>query len=399
MGKTWDAVVIGGGLVGSSVAYQLACDGLRTLLIEQDELSSGASGANFGLIQVQDCEFGLSTELTVESLRLHQTLESELDSDLERCDSGYLLLIENEQQWALMEERALALRARGLAVQLLDHGEVCRLEPSIAPETLIGALYDPNEGHLNPFSLVRAYVARGKDRGLEVRTHTHATGIDTHGGRVTGVTTRDGTIATDNVVLCTGAWTRSLVRKLGLDLPVRWLHGEAIVTEPMPRVANNGMMTASFFETMHGDTQGEPENPEGGTGSNCEKLVGFCLTQRPAGHALIGEASCITGVLGNRSSPVALPALAAEAARRIPRLQDAKVLRTWGANVLFTGDRRPLLGPIDGVDGLLLATGLKSTIILTPLVGRLAADMVTGREVDPRLVEFSPMRFLALAPP
>lgn len=130
MGKTWDAVVIGGGLVGSSVAYQLACDGLRTLLIEQDELSSGASGANFGLIQVQDCEFGLSTELTVESLRLHQTLESELDSDLERCDTGYLLLIENQQLWALMEERALALRAIALPYSCWTRGRSAAWSPA-----------------------------------------------------------------------------------------------------------------------------------------------------------------------------------------------------------------------------------------------------------------------------
>jgi sarcosine oxidase subunit beta len=330
-------------------------------------------------------------ELTVESFRLHKTLESELDCDLERHNAGYLLLIENEQQWALMEERGAALRASGLDVELLSHDEVCRLEPSMDPETLLGALYDPNEGHLNPFALVRAYVRRGTDCGLQVRTQVQATGIDIQGGRVTGVSTHDGAIQAGNVILCTGAWTPGLVKGLALDLPVQWLHGEAIVTEPMPRIANNGMMTASFFETMHGDEEDGASHEQA---EPTEKTVGFCLTQRPGGHALIGEASCITDVIGTHSTVGAIPSLAAEAVRRIPCLRHAKVLRTWAGNVLFTGDRRPLLGGVDGIDGLLFATGLKSTIILTPLVGRLAADMVAGRKVDPRLAEFSPMRFL-----
>ena len=92
-GQSWDAVVVGGGLVGSSAAYHLAKAGLRTLLIERGNLASGASGANFGLVQVQDAEFGLSLELTLRGFAQFSTLEAELDYDLGYRRSGYLLLI------------------------------------------------------------------------------------------------------------------------------------------------------------------------------------------------------------------------------------------------------------------------------------------------------------------
>ncbi len=87
--------------------------------------------------------------------------------------------------------------------------------------------------------------------------------------------------------------------------------------------------------------------------------------------------------------------IAREARRRFPALQQAAIIRGWAIPVAFVSDNRPLLGPVDEVAGLLVATGLKSTIILTPLVGALVADMVAGRNLDPRLAEFSPSRAVA----
>jgi sarcosine oxidase subunit beta len=171
------------------VAYHLAQAGMRTLLVEQGDLASGASGANFGRVQVQDAELGLSLELTLRSFARFATLEAELDYDLGYRTAGYLLLIENERQWAVMAERAAALQAAGVDVQLIDGEEVSRLEPHLSPETLAGALYHAEEAELNPFALVHAYARRGRDRGMEVWTHTQVTSIESQGGRISGVNT------------------------------------------------------------------------------------------------------------------------------------------------------------------------------------------------------------------
>ena len=374
-----DAVVIGGGLIGSSTAYHLARAGVRTLLIEQGDLASGASGANFGNVQVEDAEFGLSLELTLRSYARFASLSAELDYEVSYRRTGNLLLIENQHQWALMQQRAARLQAAGVRAALLDRDETRRLEPGLAPGAIIGALYNPEEGTLDPFRLVHAYALRGRDAGLEVWTHTPVTGIQVRGGRVIGVTTARGPVSAGWVILAAGAWSHALGRTAGVELPVEWVHGEALITEVLPTTARNAMTTAAFFEATEGAD---------------EQSVGFCLRQRPRGNVMLGEAARVTRRLGRESTASALPAVAAEARRWLPALRRAAVIRSWAIPVAFVPDSRPLLGPVDGIAGLLVATGLKSTIILTPLVGELVAGMVTGATQDPRLAEFSPTRTL-----
>ena len=376
-GQGWDVVVVGGGLIGSAAAYHLARSGMRTLLIEQGDLASGASGANFGNVQVQDAEFGLSLELTLQGYEKFSSLEAELDYDLDYQRTGSLLLIENEHQWVAMQQRAASLQVAGVAAQLLDRDEVCRLEPSLSPEAVIGALFHANEGNLNPFKLVHAYALRGRQHGLEVWTHTEVTGISVQGERVTGVDTNQGHVAASWAVLATGAWARRLAQTAAVDLPLCWVHGEALITEPLPPLARHGISSAAFFEA---------------TEESEEQVVGFCLRQRPEGNVMIGEAAYVTGTLGRRVTATALPAIAREARRRFPALRQAAIMRGWAIPVAFVPDNRPLLGAVDEIEGLVVATGLKSTIVLTPLAGTLIAALVSGSDVDPRLAEFSPSR-------
>jgi sarcosine oxidase subunit beta len=375
--QKWDVVVVGGGLIGSAAGYHLARSGARTLLIEQGDLASGASGANFGLVQVQDAEFGFDLELTLQGYEIFESLEAELDYDLEYHRTGSLLLIENEQQRTIVERRAARLQAAGVAVQVLEGEEVCRLEPSLSSEGAIAALYHANEGELNPFKLVHAYSLRGRQHGLEIWTHTRVTKVRVQGGRVAGVETHIGFTAADWVVLAAGAWAQPLAQTAGVSLPLRWVHGEALVTEPMAPLTSHSIASAAFYEA---------------TEESEEQAVGFCLRQRPEGNVMVGEAAFVTETLQRRVTSTALPAIAREAQRRFPALRQAAIVRSWAIPVAFVPDNRPLLGPVDEVAGLLVATGLKSTIILTPLVGALVASMVTGCEIDPRLVEFSPSR-------
>ncbi|MFN2224811.1 MAG: NAD(P)/FAD-dependent oxidoreductase [Anaerolineae bacterium] len=378
--RGYDAVVVGGGLIGSAAAYHLALSGVRTLLLENGDLASGASGANFGLVQVQDAEFGLSLELTLKGYQAFSSLQAELDYDVGYRRAGSLLLIDNDQQWSTVEERVRRLRSAGVDTQLLDGEEVCRLEPSLSPESAIGAQYHPDEGELNPFKLIQAYALRGRQHGLEIRTHTEVTQVRVRAGRVTGVDTPAEHILAGWVVLAAGAWARYLGRTAGVDLPLHWVHGEALITEPLGPLARHSIGSAAFYEATEESDQQE---------------VGFCLRQRPEGNVMVGEAAFVTDALGRGVTANALPAIARQAQRRFPALRQAAVIRGWAIPVAFVPDNRPLLGPVPEVEGLLVATGLKSTIVLTPLFGALIADMVLGREVDPRLAEFSPTRAVA----
>jgi glycine/D-amino acid oxidase-like deaminating enzyme len=191
------------------------------------------------------------------------------------------------------------------------------------------------------------------------------------------VETRAGRVSAGWVVLAAGAWARRLARTAGVNLPLQWVHGEALITEPLPPLAHNAISSAGFFEE---------------TESSDAQIVGFCLRQRPEGNVMIGEAAALTRALRRRVTPGALPAVAGAAVRHYPALRGAAVLRGWAIPVAFMADNRPLLGPVDEVGGLVVATGLKSTIVLTALAGAWVADVVTGHPLDPRLAEFSPSR-------
>jgi sarcosine oxidase subunit beta len=302
---------------------------------------------------------------------------------LDYRQTGSLLLIESEKQWASMEHRAAALNGNGVNAQLLPVEELRHVEPNLSPEAVIGGLYHAHEGDLNPFKLVQAYALRGREHGLEVRTQTEVTKVCVEGGRVVGVQVRGlqgsdaGRIEADWVILANGAWAQRLARTVGVELPLLWVHGEALITEALPLVTRNAISSAAFFE----DTE-ESE----------EQAVGFCMRQRPEGQVMIGEAALVTKALERHVTATALPAIALEAQKRYPGLQQAAIIRGWAIPVAFLADNRPLFGPVDEVPGLLVATGQKSTIIWTPLVGALLADMVAGKELDPRLAEFSPTR-------
>jgi sarcosine oxidase subunit beta len=168
-----------------------------------------------------------------------------------------------------------------------------------------------------------------------------------------------------------------LARTAGVHLPLHWVHGEALITEPLPPLTRRAVSSAAFFEATEESTQ---------------QVVGFCLRQRPEGNVMIGEAAWVTRALGRRVTSTALSAIGREAQRHFPALRRAAVIRGWAIPVAFVPDNRPLLGRVDEVAGLFVATGLKSTIILTPIVGALMADMVAGRPTDSRLAEFSPSR-------
>jgi sarcosine oxidase subunit beta len=379
MNNPWDVIVVGGGLAGSSIAYHLAQAGVRTMLVEQGDLASGASGANFGNVQVQDADLGISLPLTIQGARRCAELENQLNFDLGYRKAGSLLLIENEGQQALMAARVTKLHEAGLQAELLDQDALIQLEPNLSPNTVQGGLYHPHEGQLNPFKLVHAYALRGQEAGLEVRPHTAVTKLKTENGRITGVVTQAGPLSAGVVVLATGAWTRAVGRTAGVEIPASRVHGEAVITEALPPAVSNAMSSASFFE--------EADNPEG-------TVVALALNQRMEGNVMLGEAVTTTLRLNREVAEASVAAIALEGARRLPDLKQASIIRCWGIPVAHTADNCPLLGPLEALENLYVAAALKSTIVLTPMVGEIMTDMILGREIDPQLEAFSPSRVM-----
>ena len=369
---TYDAIVVGAGYIGCAVAYHLAAAGLKTALLDRGGLAAGASRANYGNIQVQDAELAHSLPMIKAGYARFASLEQRLGCSVGLRRIGGLLLIETEAQWRLLADRLPALHAAGIDAELIPACRLSEIEPLLDISTVLGACYHLHEGQVNPFRLMWAYVRRGLDAGLDLGWGVDVLGIDVAGGRVKGVRTNHGAFGAAIVVLCTGAWTPLLGRTLGRDWGIRHVHGQALVTEPVAERLHNHIASAAFFETMHGDA--EPS----------QDAAVLAMSQTATGNFLLGEAGGSTTALRSDARPGGQAAIASLVGRHFPSLRHARILRGWAAPVAFTDDGMPYFGPVSGVDGLVVATAFKSTVIVTPLVGEVVAQWALAgtKELD-----------------
>ena len=376
MTHKYDAVVVGAGYIGCSVAYHLAAAGLRTALLDKGSVAAGASRANYGNVQVQDAELNHSLPMVTAGYGRFTNLEEELGCSVGYRKLGSLLLIETERQWQTMQARLPALHAAGITAEMVSAVHLLEIEPLLDCRSVLGACFYPNEGQVNPFALMRAYVQKGQHLGLTLHTHTEITGFDLHGGRVQGLTTNQGNFSTSVVVLCTGAWTPQLGQQLGRQWGIQHVHGQAIVTETTNLQLQNHIASAAFFEEM----------------GEADAGAVLAISQTAHGNFLLGEAGLVTTDLGSVATPNGQTAIAALIGKHFPQLQQLRVLRGWAAPVAFTPDGLPYFGPVADVPGLVLATAFKSTVIVTPLVGETIAQLVVDNQTAFDITSFSPDR-------
>jgi len=377
---TYDALVIGAGYIGCSVAYHLTKAGLHTALLDRGGIGAGASRANYGNIQVQDAELEHSLPMIRAGYACFETLEEELQQPVGLRKLGGLLLIETESQWQMMAARLPRLHAAGIQAELVEADHLPELEPLLDPTSVLGACYHEHEGQVNPFALTGAYVNQAQNLGLTLHLGSEITSFATRSGRIHGVRTSQGDFSAATAILCTGAWTPTIGKMLGRNWDIPHVHGQALVTEAAPHLRlRNHIASAAFFEDVH--------DAEDAVSAESAALA---ISQTAEGHFLLGEAAKTTAELGSTATPTGQAAIARLSARHFPALQQVRVLRGWAAPVAFTHDGLPFLGPVAGLDGLIVATAFKSTVIVTPLVGRIVADLVVNGYTNDNIIPFSP---------
>lgn len=380
--SAYDALVVGAGYIGCAVACHLRLAGLRVALLERGAVAAGASRANYGNIQIQDAELDHSLPLITAGWHRFASLEKELGQSIGYRRLGSLLLIETESQWQTIAARLPGLQAAGIEAELVPADRLPEIEPLLDPRSLLGACYHPREAQIDPFRFIWAYLHRAE--GLAIQTGAEVTGFIERGGKIEGVQTNRGKFWADTVILATGAWTVRLGRLIGREWAIPHVHGQALVTARQRHLwLNNHLASAAFFEAIHEEAQESP----------AEEAV-LAVSQAGHGNFLLGEAATITDDLGGRATPGGQRAIAALAGRFLPRLRRLSILRGWAAPVAFTADGLPFLGPVAGLEGLILTTAFKSTVIVTPLVGELVAQLVVEGRTDFDLAPFSPDREL-----
>lgn len=370
-----DIVVIGGGVTGCSIAYQLARRGRSVVLVEMRGICSGASGRNAGVTSsgsAMHSRVGQAVyALTRENMRLmRDELPAELGSDFDLRLPGTVDIATNEKQWDHLVETTAAQRGLNLDVQLLDRYELQQLIPAVSDHVL-GARYARGGGHLWPFKLVNELAEGARRHGARIFPWTRAEEIVTSGGAVAEVRTTRGTIETGAVVVATNAWTPLLLRDLpaGAIVPAR---GQILVTQPVGAVIPHPF------------------------GTNFDKEYG---RQTAIGQLLCGGFRRLDEDegLGHYEEKVSLASAAGCAGclrTLFPRVGRVRVVRCWAGIMGFTADGLPLIGPYSETQGMYVAAGFNGggfswALAVGKALAGVIVDGATGFDLEP----FDPNRF------
>lgn len=378
MTKTYDAVVVGAGYIGCAAGYHLAAAGLRTVLLDKGDVGSGASLNNYGNIQIQDAELHNCLPIAVVGAQRIKTLATHLGQPTGFRRLGSLLMIESESQWKTMQARLPKLQAAGLAVEMLPASRLPEIEPLLNHANFIGASYHPNEGQIDPSSMMQAYVKAGIACGLALHVETEVTGFDLVGGNIQTVRTNRGDYSTAVVILCAGAWTAKLGLQIGQKWALQHIQDLALTTAVSEFRLRNHITSAAFFQEV-GNDQSNPV---------------LAVSQTAENNFLLGEVGSVLTDCYETAIPDCQAEITAMIERHLPKLKGIPIIRNWSAPVAFTADGLPYFGRVTNIPNLIVAAAFRSTAVSSPVVGEMIADLALNGRTWMDLNPFSPDRNL-----
>ncbi len=373
--------VVGGGVIGASIAFHLSKEGAAVTLIEQGDLASGSSGACDGLVFMQSKKPGVHLSLGLKSLALYKTLKEQLPIDIEFRQTGGLVIIETKAQYQAMEKYVKAQKQIGLDVCLLDREQTLEKEPFLSPG-ITGAAFSPLDAQVNPIRLTLSLVLGAKQLGATILTQTRVTGFCRKHSTVTGVETNKGPVYADVTVNACGALAGRTGELAGVSMPVTPRRGQIVVTRADRRVLNHCLLSASYiaakFDPALAASAGQ----------------GISMEQTENGNLLLGSTREFAG-FDKTTTMDGMKKILRQTAALVPVLGQFQVIRTFAGLRPYTPDGLPILGPVRGLNNFYMAAGHEGDgIALAPVTGHLMARMILGRDLDVDLSAFSPGRFM-----
>jgi glycine/D-amino acid oxidase-like deaminating enzyme len=378
-GKTYDLLIIGGGLAGTALAYSLARQGAAVLLVEANAICSGTSAACAGRAQIIESETDEYLGLVLKGFPRLEGLSDELGIDLEWEMPGHFTLLSDEKEWKQYQYLVQRLKCRGVEADLLDLPTLQNAEPNLHLSNYLGAAFS-KEGHLNPFKLCAGFSRTARRLGATLLSQTPVTDFACTSSHIVAVKSGIEEYSAGTILLATGAWTSKLANKAGCSLPVRFTHAEAIVSEPLPKVIHHHIGVSGFYETVHGSAR--------------RVTLGF--GQHQNGAMVISNAIQPADEIDRASTLWGMPAIACQLHGLLPIVKNARIIRSWAAPSPFTPDYLPVIGWAPGFDNLYVAAGFHLAIPTIPLLSEAIASSILGLEdpIQANIIKaFSPQRF------
>ncbi len=360
--------IVGGGIMGLALAYDLACRGERDVVVlEAGYLCAGASGRNGGGVRMQ-WNTETNIRLARRSLELMKRFARDLGVNVWLRQGGYLFLAQSDAVARRLEKSTALQRRLGLATSMLGPAGARDVVPELEVSRVVAAAFNPDDGVIFPWPFLWGYARGARERGVRVETFTAVRGLEVERGRLRAVVTDRGRLACDVLVNAAGAWSPRVAALAGVKLPNEPHRHEILVTEslkpflgPLVSVLDDGLY---FSQSMRGEIvggMGDPQEPPGlEMGSTLRFLARFS-------SALVAA---------------------------VPRLASVQVLRQWSGCYDVTPDNSPILGETPGVAGFLQMSGFVGHgFMMAPAVAERMAAWMAGGERDEIFDRFSLARF------
>lgn len=368
-----DVVIVGGGVMGTSAAFHLAEAGVRVVLCEKNDLASGSTSKAAGGVRANFSD-ELNVALGARSLELFADFKRRPGYEIDLHRPGYLFALTNQRDVDLFEKSTNIHKQFNVDSRMLTPKEAGKLSPLLNTADLIAASFTPNDGHCTPESVVLGYAGSAKKLGANVVTNVEVTGINSHGGEITSVSTSMGEIKTTAVINCAGVWSPKIASMVGLDLPVTPYKRELVITEPLDEsfadLPKEMPMTIDYSTSLYWHREGKG------------LLMGFSDKTTRSSFDL-------------KKDPQFLEKLGEIAIKRAPRLMNVGIGRGWAGLYEVTPDHNAILGEYKKISRFFYATGFSGHGFLQgPAVGEILRDLYLGKQPFVKIERLSADRFL-----
>ena len=366
---TWDVLIIGGGLMGSSTALQLTMKGLKVMVVEKNSPGRHASGVNAGGLRRLN-RHSAEIPLAVVASQMWQNITDLVDSDCDVKLGGQVKVAENEADLQLLRERSELVRSLGFDhEEIIDRDRLYQLVPALAPHC-VGALYTEGDGFARPYHALTAFRRKAESLGVKYQTGCWVQGLEQKGNHWQ-VITDQGKWKSEIVVNCAGAWAGEICNYLGEPVPLEVGAPMMMVTERLPH----------FLAPV--------------VGAASRKLS---FKQMQNGTVLIGGAYLADYNLDQETTDIDFFKLS-ESCRTVvdlfPHMAGVRIVRTWAGLEAFLPDRIPIISPSSKFNNVYHAFGFSAHgFQLSPVVGRIMSELILNQKSSLSSEAFSIERFV-----
>ncbi|WP_332651143.1 NAD(P)/FAD-dependent oxidoreductase [Lysinibacillus sp. 54212] len=373
-------IVVGGGIIGTSVAYYLTKKDIEVILFEAKDIAAGSSGSCDRAIMLQSKKPGPNLDLALKSAEMYKTLELELEEDLEYHKGGGMILIENEFEFNVIKEMVERQNQAGLNVSIISGDEARKKIPALSKK-IIAATWWEEDAEISPMGTAFAFAKAAQKNNATIKLNCEVQSLVIKNGRIIGVKAADEIFYADSVVVCTGVWTKKILETINIDVPIIPRKGQILVTERLPQIIDCNILSGSYIASKLQKTNGDPYG------------IGLAIGQTQSGTLLIGGSREFAGFDSSTNSQV-IREIAKRAVNTFPFLKNVNLIRTFSGFRPFTPDNLPILSEVPSVDGLFIAAGHEGDgIALAPITGKIMTEMVSRQNIDINLDAFKIDRF------